>query len=570
MPSRLALSIGDNVFQCGELAVFCGAGVSRNSGLPLANELKRSIFETLLLSENEVDEVLRVPLPFEAFIQSIFDPQLVSDEALRVTNILDLFHQAEPNSNHIFIARLAKAGYLKTVATTNFDLLFERAFKKEGLRDGVDFKRYYTEDDFSTIDFSELGERLALFKLHGSIDDRDSVRTTLEAVYKKELSAKRFNVIKHLFSTGKHTAVLILGYSCSDIFDVVPQIQRIQSDLKQIFYLKHSASDITTFREISATKIRNPFIRFPGKWIECNTDSFVRDTWKLLEESIGEYEAISSDSKWGPHVESWLGEAEVDLRKKFFIAARVLGNIGLLDLALSYCKRAQDLAVTADDLEALMPSNHEMGTIYQKMHEKRNDPASLKRAAQCYEEALEMAESLNAEFSVAESALSLGIACTGLSNFNRAIDCISYACNIYTDQKIQARIADSRGALGYTYDQRALGDKNYHSRDMDNALKNYRKALNLYGRQHDKLGAAVAYCDIGNVYGQKKNFPDAIQSYKRAEKKLEELGDIIYLRSVYENLAQAYAQIEDIENIDSYRNKLRTINQIDGLDLLYI
>ena len=571
MASEPLIKICDRVFGANKLAVFCGAGISKNSGLPLAAELKRSILKELLTNESEVDEIVRVRLPFEAFIQSVFDPQIVSDKNTHVGQILDLFGRGEPNSNHRCIARLAKAGYLNTIATTNFDLLFERAFEKEGLVDGVDFQRCYTEDDFSSIDFDKLGQRLILLKLHGSIDHPDSVRATLDAVFKKQPGEKRFNIVKYLFSTGKHEAVLILGYSCSDVFDIVPQIQRLEGGRKQIFYIEHSPDrSVDLCRNISEIKNRNLFRRFSGKWIECDTDLFIKGIWKLLEESIGVYEPVTSDLKWTTYVEGWLGDAEIDVRKKSFIAARIFGRIGLLDKALNYCERARALALTADDLEALMPTSHEMGTIYQRLYEKKGGLANLNKAVRCYKEALETARVINAEFSVAECAHSLGIVYTWLARFRPAIDCISYACYIYADQKYQVGIADSLSALGVAYYQRALTGNPHRQQDMDKALKNYRKSLKLCGKLKHALGAGVAYCNIGNVYEQKKNFPEAIKFYKRAEKKFEDLGDIIYLIRIYENLVHGYEQIKDINNLEKYQNKLKNLNQIDGLDLLYI
>ena len=521
----------------GELALFCGAGISKNSGLPLADELKRSILKELLISESEVDEIVHVRFPFEAFVQSVFDQQIISDESTHVKQILDLFSRGEPNSNHTCIARLAKAGYVKIIATTNFDLLFERAFEKEGLVDGVDFQRYYTEDDFSSIDFHKISQRPILLKLHGSIDHPDSVRATLDAVFKKQPGDKRFNIVKYLFSTGNHEAVLILGYSCSDVFDIVPQIQRIEGDRKQIFYVEHSRNrSVDLCRHISEIRNRNLFRRFTGKWIECDTDLFIKGIWKLLEQSIGVYEPVKSDFKWTTCAEGWLGEAEFDVRKKSFIAGRILGRIGLLDKALNYCERARALALTAHDLEALMPTSHEMGTIYQRMYEKKGGLANLNKAVRYYKEALETARIIKAEFGVAECAHSLGIIYTWLARFRPAIDCISYAYYIYADQKYQVGIADSLSALGVAYYQRALTGKPHRQQDMDKALKNYRKSLKLCGKLKHALGAGVAYCDIGNVYDQKKNFPEAIKFYKRAEKKFEDLGDIIYLIRIYENL----------------------------------
>ena len=108
-----------------EFAVFCGAGISKNSGLPLANELKRYILEKLPIDKKDIEEVMASNFPFEAFIETI-------SENTDISEILEIFQNGEPNTNHILIAKLAKNGYLKTIFTTNFDLLIEKALEKEG------------------------------------------------------------------------------------------------------------------------------------------------------------------------------------------------------------------------------------------------------------------------------------------------------------------------------------------------------------------------------------------------------------------------------------------------------
>ena len=77
-----------------ELAVFCGAGISRNSGLPLANELKRAILEKLPLNAADRDEIMASALPFEAFIETL-------SENTDISRLLDIFEQCSPNANHI-------------------------------------------------------------------------------------------------------------------------------------------------------------------------------------------------------------------------------------------------------------------------------------------------------------------------------------------------------------------------------------------------------------------------------------------------------------------------------------
>ena len=51
--------------------LFCGAGVSYNSGIPLANQIKYSILCNLDLTEDENKIIISSKLPFELFMQII-------------------------------------------------------------------------------------------------------------------------------------------------------------------------------------------------------------------------------------------------------------------------------------------------------------------------------------------------------------------------------------------------------------------------------------------------------------------------------------------------------------------
>ena len=201
-----------------QTVVFCGAGISRHSGLPLANELVRYVLEMLNVLKEQTETIINSNLPFEAFIETL-------REASDIDRILDIFHLGIPNTNHILLAKLAKAKYLKTICTTNFDQLIERALQSEGLVKGEDFQVFYKEDDFSHIDWDD--DKIHLIKIHGSVEDKDNMAVTLQQVAKQELSAQRMRVIEHIFSKGADQNVLVLGYSCSDVFDISPQIKAI-------------------------------------------------------------------------------------------------------------------------------------------------------------------------------------------------------------------------------------------------------------------------------------------------------------------------------------------------------
>lgn len=120
----------------GETAIFCGAGISFNSGLPLANDLIIYILTLLKVSSNDAEKILQSHLPFEAFIQTL-------TEEAGVEEILNIFSKGEPNTNHDLIAQFVKLGFVKTVLTTNFDTLIEKALNKIGLVEGSNYQVFF-------------------------------------------------------------------------------------------------------------------------------------------------------------------------------------------------------------------------------------------------------------------------------------------------------------------------------------------------------------------------------------------------------------------------------------------
>ena len=98
-----------------EIIFFCGAGISRHSGLPLANDLVQAILAKLDILPEEIETITNSGLPFEAFIETLIDNS-------EPNQIIEIFDLGKPNTNHFLLAKLAKAGYVTTIFTTNFDL----------------------------------------------------------------------------------------------------------------------------------------------------------------------------------------------------------------------------------------------------------------------------------------------------------------------------------------------------------------------------------------------------------------------------------------------------------------
>jgi len=496
----------------GEFAIFCGAGISKNSGLPLANELKQSILEKLPIDKKDIDEVMNSNIPFEAFMETI-------SENTDIPKILDIFEQGVPNTNHILIARLAKNGFLKTIYTTNFDLLIEKALEKEGLIRDKNFKVYCDEEQFSRLDFESMDDKIVrVFKIHGSVDNRHSIRTTLKAVASKTPSDRRVSLIRYLFSTGNHRRVLILGYSCSDEFDITPQIQSIEENKKEIIFIDH-CKDGTEIEDVGTKEQRNPFETFPGKRMKCNTDDFLRDLWHSLEKTVGEYEPIQSKLDWEIYLDHWIvsnkGLLENDtLNPEYFIASLIFHRISNFEKVIEYSKKSLGIAKRMGD--------------------------RIRESACC---------------------INLGVACRGLGRFNEAIKYCEKALEINLEIKkvmgdiAVAQEAECYGNLGIVYNY--LGE-------AERAVEYHQKALEIRKALRDTKGESVCYTNLGVAYDGLGRFNEAIKYYEKALEIKKVIGDIEGEARCYGSLGAAYHGLRNFEIAIEYHEKALKIETATG------
>lgn len=362
----------------GELAVFCGAGISRNSGLPTANELKKGILKKLPLSHSEVDKIMEWTGPFESFMEMFSDTRGFSI-------ILDIFKLGTPNTNHIFIARLLKAGLTNVIATTNFDNLIEKALesKELGLKRNQDFNVLITEEELEN--FQKRGSNLPIvLKLHGSIDNLDSIAITLKAVANQVNRENIQNIIENLFSSGSHQKILIVGYSCSDRFDIIPSIQAVQSNRKEVFMVEHNdKADTIDPKNPKNPKnlknLKNPFIGYKGIRYVCRTESIVKHIWKSNESSIGEFRELSSNvdrekrlgkkekeeeekEEWEKRLDEW--DLGLQAYERLYLAGHIFRLIGEIERAEKYYKYTLDLSQGTDNETGIIDALIGMANIY--------------------------------------------------------------------------------------------------------------------------------------------------------------------------------------------------------------
>jgi NAD-dependent protein deacetylases, SIR2 family len=510
-----ALEIVSQSIKSKKLAVFCGAGISRNSGLPTVSDIVTCILKRLGLNKEEIEEIMANAIPFEAFMELL-------DDNSDISPILNIYGLGEPNTNHIFIAKLAKNGFINTIYTTNFDLLIEKALENEGLKENIDFKVYYREEDFDDIDtIFENGDSnfIRLFKIHGSVRvnsntiDLVSIRTTIKSVSNKALSDQRKNAIRHLFSSGKQDTVLVMGYSCSDILDINVYINSIKNEknLKKVVYLKHGAiegefrndefdKDIASFNDFKINEY--PFKSFLGKILIKNTDDFVKELWRNVLDSGNDIKPeFKHHVDYLKYINEWI-EVLSESALKDLIIGRLFAAILDYKKSIEYYEK---------NLKIIKNPNNEpynMDTEYFWKY----------RTAVCY--------------------LSLGMSNYEINEDTSAIKYFKKSAELFLDIKHKKGIAKCLSCLGGIYFKKG---NNPHAIDC------FEKSLEINVETHNRKEIANCYASIGACHFELGNLDETIANYQKAEQVCKNEGYMDSLALCHTNLGATYGEKGDLE-----------------------
>lgn len=453
------LNIGKTIREI-NTAIFCGAGISYHSGLPLVSELEKKILTALDINENDSSIILNSNIPFEFFIETIRNE-------LSVDEILEIFSKGEPNTNHDLIAELVKAGFIKTILTTNFDLLIEKALTNKGLLQGTHFEVFSTEEDFGKISWAD--ESIKIIKVHGCISNKDEMAITLNAVAKKSVCVNKNKVIENFFSHDINPNVIVIGYSCSDLFDISPQIEIIEKKGSEIFFIEHvNNSTDCNIENISLKGFKNPFKTFSGIRIKINADQFIKETWQTLFDK--EYQFKSFSTAWNENVTTWMSQSiqENSIGIKHQIPARLFYNIGEYKIAVKH-----------------------------------------------YEQAIGIAQRENNQITFYSELGNLGMAFNALGKYADAKRCLEESVNACHD------IGNMQGEISQL---QALGNVYRNLREFDSAIKVYQRAISL-AEKEDLDGLCTSLGNMASIYTQKEQPDEALKCLQKGLAIAYHIGD---------------------------------------------
>jgi len=446
-------------------------------------------------------EVTSLALPFEAIFEILIDN---ANDA----SILELFHSGKPSFIHKTIADLCAAGIVHEVFTTNFDLLIEQAIlDRSGKLPNV-FKK---ESEFLRIE--DNVNPVTLVKLHGSVDDLSSIRATLRTVASRVLSEARRSVVKRIFDQkARHHVVVIIGYSCSDVFDIVEQVSSLHNPFVDVILIQHSPDclQLPSVNPISNAGTNNPFVRFKGLRIETDTTKFIE--WYARQKGMRLNAVETTESLWPEKAKSWVQRYVVGYLK-YTILGQLFYRTHQLDRALRYYQRS---------LEA--------------------NPVTFSRG-------------------YAATLTNIGLVLHDMERFSEAIDHHAKALSIFQELQFSFGIAGALNNAAWTYIQ---------LKDFTNAEKHLRRALRVARPRTFRESTsceADALSNMGLLCDRRGNLPAAL-SYYLSALTLDEDGNPLGAISTLESLAKLYAKMGkwDDARVTSKRGK-QMASKLGRLDL---
>ena len=341
------------------VAFFLGAGVSHDSpaSLPLAAEWKTALIDGLLAHGTIEVRTGSCREPLREFVKSIpleslFQPiqKVTTDDVFSAG--FSIVAGARPNRSHLAIAKLAKAGRVSSLITTNFDGCLERALDRYGVPYLVaaapsDFlsiagppdpgtggrptwvpfsptlARYDPEvDDRASAKPSarRATDRLLVAKIHGSADQPQSIIATMERI----MSGLSWGTSRTIAPVLNSETVVFAGWSDADI-DLTPLVK--VPSATQSYWLHHAPTG-----DLSGS-VRDLEVRgLATQVVKCDVPDWLAAVADLPK---GEYEWDTTDSDrkpWRVAVQDWctsLSADECDL-----ILSDLLMRAGYLDQAL--------------------------------------------------------------------------------------------------------------------------------------------------------------------------------------------------------------------------------------------
>ena len=571
---RTNLTISDLFTPGAKLTFLVGAGCSVDapSCLPLGRAMMEAIIDYTCV-ESEIEKIRKLEqLRFEALVEIIRD---VLDKDLK---IIDFYGQCDkPNIQHFFLADMIKKGNF--VMTTNFDFLIEYALRQSGVPD-EDIIPVITREDFEK--FKDLYEQYnkgkkTLYKIHGStkniIEDqstRESLIATIQAIGLNKEGENVFQLESFkqpLFvNITKDRSLIVMGYSGSDDFDIVPTL-KILKNLRNIIWINYSKNikigseeiyEINAATSESLHKLNKDLRKVTQILLEIwdmkNVDHIYLvnvDTKNMIKNLLNFEPTLSSDN-FSIDAMEWL-KNNIEMPNemiRYGIPAKLYYDFDIYEDAMRCLEEILYIAEEEGNQYWKGVALNNIGKIY---YAQGNYPEALKR----YEEALKIAEQLGDLANKTTYLNNIGLIYNAQGNYSEALKIFEEALTIAKQLGDLAEIASLLNNIGLIYNAQG----NYSE-----ALKKYEEALKITEHMGNLTEKAAHLNNIGMVYKAQGSYPEALKRYEEALKIAEQLGNLAEKITYLNNIGMIYnAQGSYPEALKRYEEALKIAEQLGKL-----
>ncbi len=537
------LKIRDLITPDSKLTFLAGAGCSIDppSCLPAGRAMMDAIID-YTCADLEIEGIKKLKnLRFEALVE------IVRDQLDKKLKIIDYYGLCDkPNTQHLFLADMINRGSF--VITTNFDFLIEYALQQLGVPDD-DIVPVITREDFE--EFQDPYEQLekgkkTVYKIHGStknIITKKSTRDSLIATIKAFGSNKEGENVFQLESfkqpafakITENRSLVIMGYSGSDDFDIVPTLQ-VLKNLNNIIWINYVHYDegkeliykITTDvieepKELDKVdqilvEIKRMNNKVPVYKVNANTH-------RIVNEILDAKPKLSSE-KFSVNALDWLGK-NITLPSemmKYYISYKIYWDLDIYDKAMICSENSLRIAEELGNLSGKATVLSNIGTIY---HAQGNYPKALKR----YEEALQIDEQLGDLSGKATVLNNIGEIYKAQGGYPEALKRYEEALQIEEqlgNLNEKATVLNNIGGI-----HKAQGS-------YPEALKRYGEALQINDQLGDLNGKATILSNIGGIHKAQGNYPEALRRYEIALQIDEQLGNLSEKATHLNNIGVIY------------------------------
>lgn len=541
-----------------KISILCGAGVSYNSGLPVVYYFLEAIFNKFELTADERAIIHKTEFPFEAFIE-ILQKECETDELLKI------FNGGKYNTNHLLIAHLIKNRLIKNIVTTNFDELIEQACIALGLKESIDYNVYRTEQEFEHINWCVNTPNL--IKIHGCASDLESMAINMRMVATRTDSLNKDNVVRKFFNRTINPKILILGYSCSDIFDISPVIETIKEYQSDILLIEHVfRNDENRLEDLRERSLKNPFRSFKeGKRLFLSTDTFIEMLWNSF--SLGDYRlARYQNTDWQANIDRWY-DFVLNANSRGFkhhICSRLFYDIGLYTLSEQHYNKGIAIAyelgeykTAASEIGNLGMNYNALGRygdakknlntsldIYRRLGNVEGEIVHLQNLGNVFRNEGDYAEAERLIWSSVKLAQTDGTPsniCKGLGNlaliynltgdYKKAADCAEQGMAIANQFGIKQSESSQLATIAQAY---------FGMGNAEKAIELYQQSIKITRQMKDRRNESGALINLGVVYREQGQFQSSLECLSEALKISLDLGIVQSEGLAYFNMGQNY------------------------------